>query len=438
MSIFIKIAVLLLAGFIGGKIAKHFYLPSVTGFLIAGLFLGPSMGLLIPEFSGIITDYEQNSLGFIKEIALAFIAFSIGSEFSFHRIKQYGKTVNTVAILESVFAIFFIFLAVFLLPKGSAVSGEPYAPFNRYNFSMSLLLASMGAATAPAATIMVVRQFRAYGPLTQTVLPVTALDDVYGIIAFGFACSISQILTTHAALPLWFLILKPFIEVSISIIIGLIIGFILAIIIQKIEKDRDEYQVLSLTAIFLAIGCVMQINSVFAHYNIGISSLLTTITIGATLANALAKPDTVFDSLNDLSMPFMVLFFTLAGANLNLNIFRSSSSLILVALFFMLARASGKYFGAFLGAELSGADKKMRNYIGFALLPQGGVSIGLLVMVANMLPDFYSSISTIIMISVLFFETTGPIFAKFAISRAGEINGLDTLTSQIPEEHLPE
>lgn len=434
-NMFVKIAILLIAGFGAGKIARRFKLPMVTGFLIAGLFLGPSWGLVFPNFKGVITSSDQKALIFVKDIALSFIAFSIGSEFSFRKLKKYGKSVNLITLFEVLFAVSLVFITMLLVPKGEKYTGIGYHPFNKKNISLAIVLASMSAATAPAATIMVIRQYRAYGPVTKTILPVTAIDDIYGIVIFGFAISVAQILTAEATFPLWFLITKPFIEVIGSLVLGFVIGYVLSITIKQIQQDHDDYQVLSLISIFVAIGLIGALNSIFRKYNLGLSNLLSCIVIGATLSNTLKNSEKVFNSINDMSMPFMILFFTLAGAELDLNIFKSDKLLILVAFLFIVARGIGKYLGAFTGAVISKSDKKLRNYIGFALLPQGGVSIGLLVSVRALLPAFYQDATTIIMLSILVFETTGPIFAKLAISKSGEINGLDRIADFIEEEN---
>ncbi len=285
----------------------------------------------------------------------------------------------------------------------------------------------MSAATAPAATLMVMRQYRAYGPLTKTVLPVTALDDIYGIVIFGFFISIAQMLTSTTSMPVWLMITKPFIEVFGSIIIGLVLGFVLSKIVVKFDKIRDDMQVLSIIVVFLGIGVSVQLNNYFSQYNLGISSLLINIMIGTMIANMVKKPQGVFNSLNDFTTPFYVVFFTLAGASLNLGIIKTSVLVSILAVAYIIARGFGKYAGARTGAKITDAEPVVQKYLGFALLPQGGVSLGLLVVVSSQMPTFYPLISTIIMLSILIYETTGPIFAKYAISKAGEINGLDKL-----------
>lgn len=427
MNLIFKIAVVLFVGFIGGKVAKRFKLPEVSGYLVFGLILGPSWALIFKGFDGFITEANQETLKFISEIALAFIAFSIGSEFSVSQMKKVGKRINTITMFEVLFAVLTVFLVLFFLPKPAPIMPNGYEPFGKANIAFGMVLASMSAATAPAATLMVMRQYRAYGPVTKTVLPVTALDDIYGIVVFGFFISIAQLLVSTTLIPVWLMILKPFIEVFGSIFIGMVIGTILSKVVNKFERVRDDLQVVSIIAITLGIGISMLINNTFEAYNIGVSSLLINIMIGTMVANLVKKSVNTFKSVNDFTTPFYVLFFTLAGASLDLGIIKTSGLVAIIAVCYIFARGFGKFSGAFVGSVVSKADPTVRKYLGFALLPQGGVSLGLLVVLNSQIPSFYQLASTIIMLSILVYETSGPIFAKFAISKAGEINGLDKL-----------
>ena len=423
----LKIAVVLLFGFIGGKIASKLKLPEVSGYLIFGILLGPSLGLIVPDFGGIVTTTDQESLKFIGDIALSFIAFSIGSEFNIKSLKKTGKAVNIIALLEVVFAVAFVFIALLFVPKPSEITSG-YAPFSKENIAFVLILASMSAATAPAATLMVIRQYRAHGPLTKTILPVTALDDIYGIVIFGLFISIAQILTSSTGdMPLWLMITKPLIEVFGSIIIGVIIGVVLSFVNGKFAKNRDNKQVLSVMAIMLSIGIIWLLNNSLDSVSISFSPLLVNIMVGTMIANLVKKPSETFSSVNDLSTPVYILFFTLAGASLDLNILKTSGIVILLSVVYIFARGLGKYTGATVGARIAQSPPMVKKYLGFGLLPQGGVSLGLLVVVSSKMPSFYQWMATIIMLSIMVYETSGPIFAKFAISKAGEINGLDKL-----------
>ncbi len=422
-----KISIVLLVGFIGAMIARKFKLPNVSGYLVLGLLLGPSMGLIFKGFPGFITVEENAALDFIGEIALAFIAFSIGSEFAIKAIKKMGKSVIILTTTEVIGAVVVVFMAMLFLPKPVDIVSS-YMPFANRNIAFGLILASMSAATAPAATLMVIRQYRAYGPVTKAILPITALDDIYGIVVFGFFISIAQILVPQGvAQPQWLMFSKPFIEVFGSVLYGLLIGLLISKAANKFDKNRDDMQVIALIAVLFTIGTVTMLNHYLHDYGLGFSQLLANIMVGSTISNLAKTPQRSFTAINDFATPFYVMFFTLAGASLDLGILRQDSLIILVSIVYIIARASGKILGILVGAYMVDSPKTVKKYLGIALLPQGGVSLGLLVIVQAQMKPFYPHISTIIMLSILVYETFGPVFAKISITKAGEVNGLDRL-----------
>lgn len=424
----LKIALVLAVGFVGALVARKLKLPNVSGYLVLGLLLGPSLGLIFGGFKGIITVEDNNSLEFISEIALAFIAFSIGSEFAFKNLKKLGKEIFTLTTLEVVGAVVVVFLALLFLPKPDIIQNG-YNPFAKENIAFSMILASMSAATAPAATIMVIRQYRAYGPVTKTILPITALDDIFGIVVFGFFIAIAKILvpqgTTGA--PVWLMFLSPFIEVFGSVAIGIILGFILSKLANKFDKLRDDIQVLTLLTIFMTVSLTTVVNHYLHAYGIGFSQLLINIAVGSMVANVAKKPERSYSALNDMTTPFYIIFFTLAGASLNLSLLGADVLILIITFVYILARGGGKILGIYVGARLAKSSPTIRKWLGIALLPQGGVSIGLLVIVAAQMKTFYPVIATIIMLSILVYETFGPIFAKFSLEKAGELYGQDKL-----------
>lgn len=402
MDIILKISIVLAVGILGGKLASLVKLPYVSGYLVVGLFLGPS-------FFEFVNVEEAKSLEIISELALAFIAFSIGSEFIFKDMKKYGKKIFVITFAEVIGAITIVFSVMYFILK--------------QDFAFSIVIASMSAATAPAATLLVIRQYRANGPLTRTILPVVALDDVFGIIAFGIAISLAKMSVNNVTLSFKNTVVNPFIEISGSLLIGFIIGFILTIILRKL-KAHDDYQVVSLVAIGLGVG----ISNI-----LGLSPLLTNIMIGTTLVNFLPRSEKAFHSINNFVPAFYVLFFTLAGASLDFSIFKTIG---FIGIVYVFARGLGKFIGSFIGSLSVKAEKTVTKYLGLGLLPQGGVSIGLSVLVRQQLPEYATAITTIIMFSILIYETTGPIFAKIAISKAGEINGMDNFLNNTYEEDI--
>lgn len=425
----LKVSVVLIVGFIGALIAKKLKLPNVSGYLVLGLLLGPSLGLIFKDFKGVITVEDNNNLKFISELALAFIAFSIGSEFAIKNLKKIGKSVFTLTTFEVLGAVVVVFIAMFFLPKPTSIQTS-YNPFSAENAAFGMILASMSAATAPAATIMVIRQYRAYGPVTKAILPITALDDIYGIIVFGFFISIAQILVPQAGaatIPVWLMFLKPFIEVIGSVLIGAIIGFVVSKLASKFDKIRDDIQVIALISIFLTVSLTMIANHFLEPIGIGFSQLLINISVGSMVANMAKRPERTYGALNDLTTPFYIIFFTLAGASLNLAILGADTLIIWIAVVYIFARGLGKILGIAVGAKITNAPPTVKKYLGIALLPQGGVSIGLLVVVSAQMGQFYPVIATIIMMSILVYETFGPVFAKISLQKSGEIYGQDRL-----------
>jgi len=390
MNVILKLSLILVVGFIFGKVAKALKLPSVSGYLIAGLFLGPSL-------FDFVTQEEAESFEIISELTLSFIAFGIGSEFMLKDIIAMGKKIAIITLAEVVGAIVVVFSMMYFV-------------FD-FPLAFSLVIASMSAATAPAATIMVIRQYKAYGPVTKTILPVVALDDVFGIMAFGIAISVAKILVSGQDVSVLTIVGLPLLEIFGSLLLGLALGVVLSFLTKKIDP-KDELQIKTVFFVGLAAGISMWL---------GLSPLLTNIMMGATLANFRKFANRSFSAVNDFVPIFYVLFFTLAGASLDIAILKSVG---LAGLGYIAARAGGKILGSFIGAKSVNAEPQVQKWLGIALLPQGGISIGLSVIVMQQLPEYAVELTTIIMASVLVYETFGPIFAKISISKAGEINAL--------------
>jgi len=387
MNVLLKIAIVLVVGIIGGRVARLVKLPNVSGYLVFGLLLGPS-------FFNFISPADVQSFNIINELALAAIAFSIGNEFVLKEMKKIGKSIFIITLMEVIGAVLLVFCILFFV--------------FRQPFAFSIVIASMSAATAPAATLLVMKQYNAKGPLTRTILPVVALDDVFGIVVFGIALSVAKIVTYKQQLSVVSMMFGPLIEIAGSVGIGFVLGLLLSWLSQK-ASGRDELQAIALAAIGVATGISLLLN---------MSPLLTCIVMGTVLVNIQQNSIRVFDSVNSFAAPIYILFFTLAGASLDLSILKTVG---LMGIAYVLARGLGKIAGAWAGAAMVKAEPAVRKYLGLGLLPQGGISIGLMVLVRQQLPDYAVAINTIIMFSVLIYETSGPIFAKIALKKGGEI-----------------
>jgi Kef-type K+ transport system membrane component KefB len=383
----LKISIVLIAGLIGGRVAGLLKLPNVTGYLVAGVLVGPS-------FLHVITAQDSVSLAIISDVALAIIAFSIGSEFLLKEIRKLGKKIFIITVAEVLGAVILVFVVMFFIFK------QPFA--------FSIVIASMSATTAPAATMMVIKQYQANGPLTRTVLPVVALDDIVGIMVFGIAMSLAQLSIGNNQTSLTTMISQPIIEIVGSCLLGLVLGFILTYFVRK-ARDNEDLMMMALAAIGLATGLASWM---------GLSPLLACIMLGATMVNLTPTAHRTFNALNNFAPPVYLLFFTLAGASLDLNILKQVG---LIGIAYIFARGAGKIFGAWTGTTMVNAEQQVAQNLGLALLAQGGVSIGLSILVRQQLPQYSAAITTIIMFSVLIYEISGPILAKIALQRAGEI-----------------
>ncbi|NLC04274.1 MAG: cation:proton antiporter [Tissierellia bacterium] len=389
MDVLFKLGIVVFVGLLGGRLASHLKLPNVSGYIIAGLLIGPS-------FINLIKSGEAAQFDIINELALAAIAFSIGSEFLLKDLKRTGADVLLIAVAEVVGAYVVVFGTMYFVFK------QP--------FEFSLVIASMSAATAPAGILMVIRQLKANGPLVKTILPVVAIDDALGIMVFGISLPIAKLTSGSGTYSILKIVGTPIMEIVGSILLGAILGFILSYIAPK-SKNREEQ--LSITVGFIILGSGMS-----NYFNL--SPLLTCMMMGAMLINLMHNSHRVFNLVNDFAPPIYLLFFTIAGASLDLSILATVGA---IGVGYIFARAGGKILGASIGAKAVKAPDKVVKYLGMSLLTQGGISIGLSIIVAKQLPQFSDSIIAVILFSVLVFEIMGPILAKIGITKAGEVNG---------------
>lgn len=390
MDLLFKLSIAILIGVVGGRVANYFKLPSVSGYIVAGLIIGPS-------FVNLINTEDIINLGIINEMALAAIAFAIGNEFLLSDMKKVGKDALIITVAEVIGAVSVVFIVMYFIFKQS--------------FEFSLVIASMSAATAPAGIVMVIRELRANGPLVRTILPVVALDDALGIMVFGVALSLAKITSGVESYSIIQIIGTPLLEIVGALILGFIIGFIMT---YTCKKAKGKEELLSIITGFILLG-------VGASNFFNVSPLLTCMMMGGTLVNLKQNSKRVFGAINEFTPPIYLLFFTVAGASLDLKVL---STVGLIGVGYIFARAIGKVIGATIGAKSVDAEETVVKYLGLSLLTQGGISIGLSMVVRNQLPQFSDSIVTVILFSVLVFEIMGPILAKIAITKANEVDGM--------------
>jgi Kef-type K+ transport system membrane component KefB len=397
IKVLLYTGILIATGLLFGKVAKYLKLPNVTGYLVGGLLIGPSILNFIKEES-------IPGLEIISVVALGFIAFSIGSELKISYFKKVGTKPIVIAVLEATLAVVFVFGALILY---FVITNN----MTNENLRFSLVLASIAAATAPAATLMVIRQYKAKGKVTETLMSVVAIDDSVAIILFGFGIAIANALNPnidHSSVTMQ--ILYPVFEIIISLGIGALIGFVL-IMGCKWFTGRGNRISLTITAIFLTIYLSTILEG---------SSILACMALGAMFANFSEKNEEVHGLIYFITPPIYIMFFVLSGVELELSILTKVG---LIGLVYVIFRVIGKFTGAALGAKATKADSNVAKYLGYALIPQAGVAIGLSLVATHVLPDHLGdSVRAIILAATVIYELSGPVITKLALKKCGEIS----------------
>lgn len=417
MNELLIIAIALILGLLSTRIMKLIGLPNVTGYLIVGLIIGPfALGRIMPESYSAAFD----GLGLVSTVALGFIGFSIGVEFKLSHIKEIGKSAITITFCQALLAtisVDVVLVCVGLLFKDLGM--ETYE---------AVILGAIATATAPAATLMVVRQYKAKGIVTGTLLPVVALDDAVGLIVFAISNSIALSMATGAAsISVLDIVVWPLVEIVASLAIGAFIGFLLSFI-PRFFKSRDNRLIASLVAVFLSLGVCELFGWLKDNHGFpfGLSDLLVCMMAGATFVNLRKEATQMMEGVDRWTPIVLMLFFILSGAELDVTMF-SNLGIIICIVLYIVARCSGKYFGTVIGASVTKSDPKVRKFLGITLFPQAGVAIGMATMCkaefekAN-LPDIGAKIVTITMCAVMIYELVGPFLTKWALTRAGEID----------------
>ena len=423
MNPLLAIAVALILGLLSTRVMKIVGLPNVTGYLIIGLIIGPYA-------LGLISEDVNNSLSVVSTVALGFIGFSIGVEFKISHIKQIGKSAITITFCQALMATLCVDVLLiclhFLMPDWMTI----------YE---AIILGAIATATAPAATLMVVRQYKAKGIVTGTLLPVVALDDAVGLVVFAISNSIALSLASGSEVTVLSIAVWPLVEVVASLGIGTLIGFLLSII-PRFFKSRDNRLIASIVAVLLSLGISQLFSWLKETYSFpfGLSDLLVCMMAGATFINMRSEAGQVMESVDRWTPVVLMLFFILSGAELNLGMFAEGWSVIVCLAVYVVARCVGKYTGTVIGASITKADPNVKKYLGITLWPQAGVAIGMATMCKNefekaaqaaadpavqeTLAHVGEMIVTITMCAVLIYELFGPILTKWALTRAGEID----------------
>ena len=408
METLLSLSVALLVGLLLSRLAKVLKLPAVTAYLVTGILIGPYLlGALGVGGLGFNSMEQLHGLGLIPDVALGFIAFSIGNEFRLGQLKKTGKQATIIGIFQAVVTTVLVDIVLIcvhlLLP-------------NVLSLPAAIVLGAVASATAPAATLMVVRQYKAKGALTDILLPVVALDDAVGLVLFAISFGVAKALNA-GHVDILSVVLEPLLEVALSVGLGFLMGWLFTFC-ERFFHSRSKRLSMSVAFVFLTTAISMMEFTVFGVH-VAFSSLLSCMMLGTVFCNLCDFSEELMDRMDRWTAPLYILFFVISGAELELSVF-ASLSVVAVGVIYILARSAGKYFGAFSSAKAVKCDEHIVKYLGVTLLPQAGVALGMAIKAATLGTDG-AMVANITLFAVLIYELVGPLLTKIALTRAGDI-----------------
>lgn len=408
MNVLITVSVALLAGLLMTRVFKPFKLPAVTAYLIAGVLIGPyCLGALHMEGLGFTSMEEVARLSIVSEVALGFIAFSIGNEFRLEDLKKTGKQATIIGIFQALAATLLVDLALY---------GVHLVMPDKLSLAQLLTLGAIATATAPAATLMVVRQYKAKGPLTSLLLPIVALDDAVGLIVFAVSFGIAKTLVS-GTVDFVSIIINPLLEIICSLLLGAVMGWLLTQL-EKLFNSNTNRLNMTIAFVFLTVSLAMlefEVGSV----HIGFSSLLVCMMLGTVFCNTCPLSGDLMGAADKWTSPLFALFFVISGADLELGVF-ADFAIVIVGLVYIVFRCIGKYVGASISAKATHCSPEICKYLGITLFPQAGVALGMCT-TAMQLGEQGNLIRNITLFAVLVYELVGPLMTKMALTAAGDI-----------------
>lgn len=412
----ISISVALAAGLMMTRVFKklRLNLPDVTAFLLAGLLIGPyGLGALgIPNVG--FASYEAvEELGILSTVALGFIAFSIGNEFRLSQLRETGRQATVIGIIQA--------LTATLLVDAALLGLRVFLGEDTLSTSVAITLGAIATATAPAATLMVVRQYKARGRLTDLLLPVVALDDAVGLVVFAVSFGVAQAIGS-GSVNLLSIIVEPIVEIVGSLALGALMGLLLSQL-EKLFFSNSNRLSLIIAFVLMTIALSQQ-EIALPHLTLRFSSLLVCMMLGTIFCNLCPRSGDMMERADKWTAPLFALFFVLSGAELELSVFRSPA-VIGIGLVYILARSAGKYLGAYGSAALTGCGDNVRKYLGITLLPQAGVALGMCNTAAALGGYNGVLIRNIVLFGVLIYELFGPTLTRIALTRAGDIKPVE-------------
>ncbi|MBQ5489016.1 MAG: cation:proton antiporter [Clostridia bacterium] len=413
MNLLLSTGIALFAGLMMTRLFKvmHLNLPDVTAFLLAGILVGPYMlGRLGISGIGFGSMDEISQVGFLSNVALGFIAFDIGNEFRLAQLKHTGKAATIIGIVQAVSATVFVDAALIAL---HFILGPEKLPL-----PVAVTLGAIAAATAPAATLMVVRQYKAKGPLTDLLLPIVALDDAVGLVLFAVSFGVAQALD-GGSVNLISVLVNPLLEIVCSLVLGALMGGLLTLLEKIFYSNKNR---LSMTIAFVVTTIALSMLKIplGGGVKISFSSLLVCMMLGTIFCNMSEYSTDIMQRSERWTAPLYTVFFVLSGAQLELSVFKSPA-VILIGVVFIVIRCAGKYVGSYLPSLALKLDPKVRNHLGITLFPQAGVALGMVVSAQALGEAYGSIIRNIVLFAVLIYELVGPMLTKQSLQKAGEI-----------------
>ena len=433
MEILFALSIALFAGLLLSRLAKVCKLPAVTAYLIAGVLIGPfCLGAFGVEGLGFTKEaIHSGQFKIISDVALGFIAFSIGNEFRMKDLKQFGKTATIIGIFQAVFTMIVVDIVLialhFVIPK-------------QFPLEAAIILGAVASATAPAATLMVVKQYKAHGPVTKTLLPVVALDDAVGLVLFAISFGVAKSMAGGIGEGASFLqivisvAVEPLLEVILSIALGALMGLVFTFI-ERFFHSRSKRLAVSVGFVFLTVA-ISLVKYPAIHFgehvslHIAFSSLLSCMMLGTIFCNICDFSAELMDRLDRWTAPIYVLFFVISGAELDLSVF-ANFVFILVGVVYIVFRCVGKYFGASISSSISKAEPNVRKYLGITLFPQAGVALGMAMRATEIGGEIGNTVSNVVLFSVLIYEIVGPFLTKISLEKAGEIDKTKKVSNRI-------
>ncbi len=408
MYVLLSLSVALFTGLMLSRLAKKVKLPAVTAYLVAGILIGPyCLGAFGVEGLGFISMDNIKTYRLLSDTALGFIAFSIGNEFRLSQLKKIGRQATVIGIVQAVFT---------TLVVDAALIGLHFIIPDKLPLSAAIVLGAIASATAPAATLMVVKQYKAKGPLTDILLPIVAIDDAVGLVLFAVSFGVAKALIS-GEVSIISVLLEPVLEVVLSLILGAVMGFLFNYS-EKFFHSRSKRLSMSVTFVFLTVALSM-LEFKIGGVHIAFSSLLVCMMLGTVFCNVSDFSEELMDRVDRWTSPLFILFFVISGSELELSVF-TDSLIVLIGLVYIVFRCLGKYYGARFSSSAVKCDNNIVKYLGITLFPQAGVALGM-ALKSEALGSQGALIANITLFSVLIYELIGPFLTKVSLLKAGEI-----------------